>query len=413
MKQSNQIIVISLNFLAIAFIYLRLQTKHLSLALPWVLPDDASDLPFVTSCTIQTSTDLKFHYKFEEDFEYCKDNNYVNERHQAGRQRIFSITEKTFTRHHPTICNTTESMLSAIRNGKRNWINATLVSSSALLSLAELDQHPSYFVPDGCDVPALTSNQMCDIMSRYSDIALDGDSIGRHIRQGFFIGLTEDLVLGGIHSSSKMFAEDTPYNHCRCDGQFSEALECRQNDGIFHNMTPHALGVCSHVAHSRHFTFPALYAGFKDLHFACEDPDYRGMLLILQAGPWYLSRGESIYKWFDEHFHHEQFQKCLRYNKVDVIWLGFGTTQTPAKDKDFPMQNRENVEKFNEHAKNYFANVSFPVTILDWVNLTWGAQSSDGFHGLAEVNLVKAYQILNVANLLRTADERGGKRRDS
>jgi hypothetical protein len=131
------------------------------------------------------------------------------------------------------------------------------------------------------------------------------------------------------------------------------------------------------------------------------------MLLILQAGPWYLNQGQDIYEWFDAHFNHAQFKKCLQYNKVDVIWLGFGTTQTPAKDKAFPKQNRENVEQYNEHAKKYFANVSFPVAILDWVNLTWGAQSSDGFHGLAEVNLVKAYQILNVANLLKTADERG------
>jgi hypothetical protein len=236
MKQPQQIVVISLSFFAVAFIYSNLQTKTHFLALPLVLPYDASDSPSVTCGTVQT--DLNFRYKFEEDLEYCKHNNYVAERHQPGRQRIFSITEKTFTRHHPTVCNTTESMLTAIRNGKRNWLNATLAS----LPLDELDEYPSYFVPDGCDVPALTSNQMCDIMSKYSDVAVDGDSIGRHIRQGFFIGLTEDLVLGGIHSSGKMFAENSSYINCRCDGQFSEALECRENDGIFHNMTPHALG---------------------------------------------------------------------------------------------------------------------------------------------------------------------------
>ena len=213
-------------------------------------------------------------------------------------------------------------------------------------------------------------------MSKYSHVAVDGDSIGRHIRQGFFIGLTEDLVLGGIHSSGKMFAENSPYINCRCDGQFSEALECLENDGIFHNMTPHALGggVCSHVPHSRHFTFPALYTGFVDFHFPCEDPNYRSMLLILQAGPWYLNQGQDIYEWFDAHFNHAHFNKCLQYNKGGVIWLGFGTTQTPAKDKAFPKQNRENVEQYNEHAKKYFANVSFPFHQI--MNIHWPASES-------------------------------------
>jgi hypothetical protein len=126
---------------------------------------------------------------------------------------------------------------------------------------------------------------MCSIMSKWSHIGVDGDSIGRHIRQGFLMGLREDLIQGAILTDlEKQSANTGPYDHCRCDGQFSEAVICRQNDGVFHNITPRALGVCSHLPPvEQHFAFPALYNAFNDLaiHFPCEDPEYRYVIALI------------------------------------------------------------------------------------------------------------------------------------
>jgi hypothetical protein len=147
-----------------------------------------------------------------------------------------------------------------------------------------------------------------------------------------------------------------------------------------------------------------------DFHASCFDLPcffiFRGLLLVLQNGPG--SRGKTNWKeavkgWFTEHFEHEQFQKCLRQNKVHVIWLGYGTSQTHDLDKVFEKQQFAPIQEFNEFTKSYLETLPFAnvITTIDLLNLTFGSQTSDGFHGLAEVNLVKAYHILNVAKFLK------------
>jgi hypothetical protein len=84
-----------------------------------------------------------------------------------------------------------------------------------------------------------------------------------------------------------------------------------------------------------------------------------------------------------------------------VIWTGFGTTQGGSLNDQYPLQRRAVIEEFNAYTKAYLDSLPFPVTTIEWVNLTYGSMTSDGFHGLAEVNLVKAYHILNVAKYLR------------
>lgn len=105
--------------------------------------------------------------------------------------------------------------------------------------------------------------------------------------------------------------------------------------------------------------------------------------------------------WFRLHFEHKGFLNCLKHNKVDVIWTGYGTSQGgTTMNGRYPLQRRAMIEEFDAYSKAYLDSLPFPVTTIEWVNMTYGSQSSDGLHGLAEVNLVKAYHILNVAKYL-------------
>ena len=76
------------------------------------------------------------------------------------------------------------------------------------------------------------------------------------------------------------------------------------------------------------------------------------------------------------------------------------TAQLRTLDERFPRQTRENATIFNEEMAVYWARQPFDVTILDWWNLTANVQTSDGFHSLSDVNLVKATHLLNMMDLL-------------
>eukprot|EP00978_Attheya_sp_CCMP212_P030073 scaffold109422_cov43-Attheya_sp.AAC.2 len=365
------------------------------------------DAPLIAHLSTEDHDQLQFQHHYLADLEFCQqEHNMLHLGHKRTPDRQYSISNHTFQRHHTTVCPDLSTTLRAIRNGKRRWVDRSLEA----IPVHEIDWYKtaSYFVPDSCDVPALTSNEMCNIMSRWSDVALDGDSIGRHIRHGVLMGLREDLVLGGI-LTSKLSGEDSPYSLCHCDGVYSGDMKCRQNDGVFHSLSPRALGICSRLPPERQFAFPALYAGFRTepkIVFPCNDPSYRGLLLVLQNGPWsrrHKNWKELIKGWFKEHFEDEQFLKCLHHNKVHVIWLGYGTSQTPELDKVYELQQFAPIQEFNEFTKSYLETLPFAnvITTIDLLNLTRGSQTSDGFHGLSEVNLVKAYHILNVAKFLK------------
>ena len=63
---------------------------------------------------------------------------------------------------------------------------------------------------------------------RYALVAVFGDSLGRHMVGGLRMAMTGDWHLGAFppsrHASRRL------WDHCVCDGQFSEATDCRAFD---------------------------------------------------------------------------------------------------------------------------------------------------------------------------------------
>ena len=51
--------------------------------------------------------------------------------------------------------------------------------------------------------------------------------------------------------------------------------------------------------------------------------------------------------------------------------------------------------------EEYLQSLEANVTVVDWINLTADAQTSNGFHFLTDVNLFKGYYLLALAKLLK------------
>jgi hypothetical protein len=69
-------------------------------------------------------------------------------------------------------------------------------------------------------------------------------------------------------------------------------------------------------------------------------------------------------------------------------------------DRKYLRQSRENATLFNMQMNHMIQKVIPNVTIIDWLNLTIDAQTSDGVHFLTDVNLQKANHFLHVIKFL-------------
>jgi hypothetical protein len=172
------------------------------------------------------------------DFRVCMESNNVLNRNNIGNNtRPFSLRPQDFVSHHTHECSSVEEFLSAVKFGLRRWENQVLEVKN--LSLVDKETFPSSFVPHGCDIPALSQERMCAIMSRFSHVTVLGDSQLRHVQGGLHIGLKNDFVSGAMVTSDPVRKEK-----CRCDGQFSEHLECRTLDPSFYRFQPQQVGIC-------------------------------------------------------------------------------------------------------------------------------------------------------------------------
>jgi hypothetical protein len=292
-------------------------------------------------------------------------------------------------------------MLEAIELGTRRWDDDENSNKTSV----EKQAYQSFFVPYKCDVPPLTSSEMCQIFSSFQHVVSWGDSLSRHMHMGFMMGLKHDFCSGG-HISNSM----STYANCKCDGQFSEHAICREYSPLFWKFdNSHELGVCSQQA-PFHLSQPDTRAfhehgpqviediPWKDID--CDDENYRGLLYITEAGPHQNFVMPAVTRKFGYMFKDPRLQACIDKGKAHVIWIQAGA-QSRAMDNLYPRQSRECTRVFNEEMASWFHTNGVNVTVLNFWNLTADAQTSDGFHNLLDVNLMKAFYVLRVAQMLK------------
>jgi hypothetical protein len=132
----------------------------------------------------------------------------------------------------------------------------------------------------------------------------------------------------------------------------------------------------------------------------CSSPESKGAVWVLQGGAHFKSNAEeALRNWIDPLFNHETFHVCRQLNKLKIIWLSYGS-QSRQLDEKFPHQSREYVAEFNVQMETELKKRVPDVVIIDWAHLTAEAQTSDGFHFLSDVNLVKSSHLASIISFL-------------
>jgi hypothetical protein len=339
------------------------------------------------------------------DFRVCMESNNVLMRNSIGNNdtRPFSLGPQDFVSHHTHECSSVQDFLSAVKFGLRRWENQVVLEDKNL-SLVDKENFPSFFVPHGCDVPALSQERMCAIMSRFSHVTIVGDSQLRHVQGGLHTGLKNDFVSGAMVTSDPVRKDK-----CSCDGQFSEHVECRTLDPSFYRFQPQQAGICPKLHHNETnqvesfmHTVYHRWKGFDRIFDGvdCSKEEDRGMLLILNGGFHFGNKADRTYNHFRPIWQHPVVNVCAQYKKLIVIW-GSSNTQSPSMDERYPHQSPQHGIIFNQQMQELFdSNGMENVTTIDWMNFTKGAQTSDGVHYLMNVNFFKAQQLLLLADLM-------------
>lgn len=106
--------------------------------------------------------------------------------------------------HQPfgPLCDTTESLMTAMSNGGRHGMDAP-------------------YSPRGCDMRWFSTEELCDIMSRFGRISVIGDSMSRNLVVAMHLLLRQDLYNGG----KATWQRTKPGHDCTCTGPFEDP-EC-------------------------------------------------------------------------------------------------------------------------------------------------------------------------------------------
>eukprot|EP00970_Alexandrium_tamarense_P016122 scaffold6180_cov194-Alexandrium_tamarense.AAC.3 len=326
--------------------------------------------------------------------------------------RPYSLTKQIKGGVYFPQCQNVDAFLQSIKLGQRHHLGMGYYNNTEIEERgSSLDSYPSKFVPGNCFVPLLppSAEDTCNILNQFSHVIFHGDSLTRHLRQAMYMSMRGDYTMGGIPTTNQMTRES-----CVCDGQFSENALCRTFDEYFTNIVQPSKDVPGEAI-CRNLNGPnnnAFFFGKADNWgessnidwdgINCTREDYRGVLLFLQGGLHFKSKPQPTFdKVIEPVITHPKYQECLRRGKILTIWSGLQSI-SPESAKKYPHQSRENALLFNEeifrllHSRND-VHLGTDLLIVDWLNMTADAQSSDGVHYLTDVNLAKAAQILYIA----------------
>lgn len=349
-----------------------------------------------------------FDIVFEKWNRFCGHSNSVLSRgDQYGvdlvEDRIWSLRKDTFQQKNLVACSSLDRLLDAVKNGKRYWDDEQCLCINEGRSFdrsLQCQLLPSYFLPQGCDIPYLADEDACNILNQFSHVVIHGDSLGRHTAQALMMMLTQDLVLGSFPRATHKNVD--LLDRCRCDGQFSEHQLCRAYDQ--EHLMPNDLrdyGVCTHLAANAVKLYHGLSHTLDEVELSLCSDDSRPILIILNGGTHYQSSAQRTIEEFIDVIYHKLrvIQKSCEWPlRFKFIWTGLNA-QSRSLDDFYPAQTRENAQQFNEIVDKYVSS-TFGMIPINFFNLTKDAAASDGYHYLSDVNLYKANAILHTASFL-------------
>lgn len=100
-------------------------------------------------------------------------------------------------------------------------VEDVVASSSCSLESEVSAQRP-------CIIKWLSRDAICHVFSMYRNILILGDSLTRHLASALLMILSEDYRYGGFLLTVPGFNFSNLWEHCTCDGTFSEHALCRK-----------------------------------------------------------------------------------------------------------------------------------------------------------------------------------------
>ena len=251
------------------------------------------------------------------------------------------------------------------------------------------------FVPAGCAPEWMPPGEACSALSRFRAVYFVGDSLTRHTYQAMHMLLRGDMRFGAL----PVGLESSVYDNCRCDGQFSEDNICRLDTlpAIMSYTDIRAAALCPAAQ-----PFALSYTAVSEFsppvcRWAAADPTR--VFVYLAGGAHFHSDPvrtvDAFLRPAVERLK-EAARKCPQV-EVTVAWGSTGV-QTRALDGPYPHQSREAAKVFNSYLAAEATKLSVP--LFDYWELTNEAATSDGFHHLSDVNLLRALYILNFLELV-------------
>jgi len=322
-----------------------------------------SDSPPASRRSVQTST-------------CTRETNLVMPRHGDVNNSMFreyTVTPSSFQQSNSLkVCATVDKLLSAVKDGHREWTGGRAD-----------EKVPSTFVAAGCRIPHYEPTHVKEILSKPSKVSVFGDSLTRHM----IVGVT--LLQSGNYVDGGLFKADPQWKNCICDGQFSESLVCRSLLNIpVHDDT-------SKTKHSEYIL----------TNRSCRE-DSSPRVFWLQGGAHFHSKPyKAVKDLFVRHVigirQEHRNSKCPGH---PIIFISGLNSQSRSLDQPFPEQTRERAAFFNEKLAQAVADPwltsNNEIHMVDFMNLTLDAQTSDGYHYLTDVNIVKADVFVGLVDMV-------------
>lgn len=197
------------------------------------------------------------------------------------------------------------------------------------------------------------------------------------------------------------------YDNCACDGQFSEAMMCREpmqfgkTTQITNLVIPdiRSEGFCSNYRSEGNNRMRFIWAqgDYREISLSC--PEYPKLVFIFIQGGHHveLSTYYGITTFLDPVM--RMFQSALGscWDRVRILYAG-STVCSDDVVKKYPHQKRENVEEYNRDTANWLKEHYPNAESVNFYNLSAESldRTSDGMHSLTDVNLIKAMTVLNI-----------------
>jgi hypothetical protein len=293
-------------------------------------------------------------------------------------RREYTVTDSSFGQATTQRdCANIEELLSAVKHGRREWKDGRANESKG-----------SVFVAAGCRIPHASPAEVKNILAKPARLAIGGDSLSRHMNLGLTLLHSGDYVDGGMTKANPAWM------NCRCDGHFSEALICRKL----------AVGATEKTLKNKHNEYTLTYRDCKD--------DGSPHVFWLQGGAHFKSSSQkAIAQWFaPEILRIRKRHKRHGCPGSPVIFVSGLNSQSRSLDKHYGWQSRENAASFNEELANHLADwvnwigtgpfANDKIFMVDFMNLTMDAPTSDGYHYLTDVNTVKADVLVALVDMV-------------